>query len=286
MANIKLIKNRIKSATNIAQITKAMELVAASKMRKAQAQALEGKLYAQKIYEMVLILSSRTEASTHPLLRKPQKLVGKRLVVLLTTNKGLCGSLNTNLFRFFIQQYPNTVTYEAITLGKKGASLLAKIGATLKADFSNTTSFVSMVPALVDLITREYINGTIDAVDIFYNDFINVVKQIPRKKTILPLTIDALGDAEPEKPYNFLIEPNVKEVFDSLLPHYVENQIRDAVQEAEASEHSARMIAMRSATDNALSFVDDLTLVYNKARQEKITYEISDLVTAALAVTT
>ena len=143
-----------------------------------------------------------------------------------------------------------------------------------------------MVPALVDLITQEYINGTVDAVDIFYNDFINVVKQIPRKKTILPLTIDALGDAEPEKPYNFLIEPNVKEVFDSLLPHYVENQIRDAVQEAEASEHSARMIAMRNATDNALSFVDDLTLVYNKARQEKITYEISDLVTAALAVTT
>lgn len=284
MANIRLIKGRIKSAKNISQITKAMELVAASKMKKAQAQALAGKLYAQKIFEMVIALSSRTSEASHPLLGKPERLTGKRLIVLLSSNKGLCGGLNTTLFRFFLQNYAKTSGYEAVTLGKKGASFIAQTGGTLKADFSNTSSFVSMVPALTELISQEYITGHYDAVDLVYNDFINVVKQVPRKKTILPLTIESLDVAPEKHSYEFLIEPNVDEVFEALLPHYLENQIRDAVLEAEASEHSARMVAMRNATDNALSLVDDLTLVYNKARQEKITYEINDLITATLAI--
>jgi F-type H+-transporting ATPase subunit gamma len=285
MANIRLVKGRIKSAKNISQITKAMELVAASKMKKAQAQALAGKLYAQKIFEMVIVLSSRTKFAKHPLLGVPEVLTGKRLVVLLSSNKGLCGGLNTNLFRYFLTQYPKNATYEAVTLGRKGASFLAQIDGTLKADFSDTSSFVTMVPALTELITTEYIKGNFDAVDLVYSDFINVAKQNPRKKTILPLTIESLDSNVTERPNEFLIEPNVDEVFESLLPHYLENQIRDAVLEAEASEHSARMIAMRNATDNALSLVDELTLIYNKARQEKITYEITDLITASLAIT-
>jgi len=286
MANIRLVKGRIKSAKNIAQITKAMELVAAAKMKKAQAHALSGKLYAQKIYEMVLILSSKAASSKHALLKKPSSLTGKRLVVLLSSNKGLCGGLNTNLFRFFIHEYPKSSEYDCVTIGKKGASFIARIGATLKADFSNTTSFVSMVPAVNDLITEEYIAGHYDRIDLVYNNFMSVVKQIPIRKTILPLTIDSLATPSMEKPVEFLIEPSVDEVFESLLPHYLENQIRDAVLQAEASEHSARMIAMRNATDNALSLMDELTLVYNKARQEKITYEITDLITATLALQT
>jgi len=284
MANIRLVKGRIKSAKNISQITKAMELVAASKMKKAQAQALSGKLYAQKIFEMVIVLSSRATSVVHPLLRKPEVLRGKRLVVLLSTNKGLCGGLNTNLFRFFFTQYPKNSSYEAVTLGKKGASFLAQTGCILKADFSDTSSFTAMVPALTELITQEYVGGHYDAVDLVYSDFVNVAKQIPRKKTILPLTIESLDIEIVNKPHEFLIEPNVDEVFNSLLPHYLENQIRDAVLEAEASEHSARMIAMRNATDNAMSLVEELTLIYNKARQEKITYEITDLITASMAI--
>lgn len=283
MANIRLIKGRIKSAKNIAQITKAMEMVAAAKMKKAQAQALAGKLYAQKILEMVMVLSARTTSANHPLLLKPERLIGKRLVVLISSNKGLCGGLNTNLFRYFLTQYSSHKSYEAVTLGKKGASFLAHYGVVLKADFSNASSFVGVVPALTELITTEYTLGHYDAVDLVYNDFINVVKQVPKKKTILPLTIESLGQPI-ESHGEFLIEPSVDEVFDSLLPHYLENQIRDAVLEAEASEYSARMVAMRNATDNALSLVDDLTLVYNKARQEKITYEITDLITATMTV--
>ncbi len=285
MANIRRIRGRIKSAKNISQITKAMELVAASKMRKAQAQAVAGKLYAQKIYEMVLRLSSRVEAARHPLLLKPQVLVGKRLVVLLSSNKGLCGGLNTGLFRFFLSCYSNRVGIDIITLGKKGASFAAQMGFQLKADFSHATPFTSAVAALTELITSEYTAHHYDAVDLMYNDFISIIRQEPRKKTILPLVIESAGSSmSDDAPLAFQIEPTVDEVFTSLLPHYVENQVRDAVLEAEASEHSARMIAMRNATDNALTLVDELTLMYNKARQEKITYEITDLITAQLAI--
>jgi F-type H+-transporting ATPase subunit gamma len=284
MANIRLIKGRIKSAKNISQITKAMELVAAAKMRKAQAAALAGKMYAQKIFEMVAALSSQTSADSHPLLQRPKHMVGKRLVVVLSSNKGLCGGLNTNLFRFFLQHYTSPKQYEIVTLGKKAASFAAHTGAVLKADFSNTSSFVGVVPALTDLITQEYLAGHYDGVDLVYNEFINVVKQEPRKKTILPLSIESVDIDASEKKSEILIEPSIDEVFSSLLPHYLENQIRDSVLQAEASFYSAQMVAMRNATDNALSLVDELTLVYNKARQEKITYEITDLITASMTV--
>lgn len=283
MANIRLIKGRIKSAKNISQITKAMELVAAAKMKKAQQHAINGKLYAQKIHEMVLTLSSKIVTSNHPLLRKPDTLTGKRLVILLSSNKGLCGGLNTNLFRFFHSQYPKSNQYECVTLGKKGASFLAMFGSPLIADFSTVTPLISAVPAITELITEKFTSKSVDSVELVYNDFISIVKQVPKKKTILPLTIASLPEKETEE-LQFKIEPSVDEVFESLLPHYLENQIRDAVLEAEASEHSARMVAMRNATDNALSLVSDLTLAYNKARQEKITYEITDLITATLAV--
>jgi F-type H+-transporting ATPase subunit gamma len=285
MANIRLIKGRIKSAKNIAQITKAMELVSASKMRKAQQLAGAGKLYAQKIYEMVLRLSSKIDAVKHPLLTRPEKIQGKRLVVLISTNKGMCGGLNTNLFRQFLRDYPDAKSYDCVTIGKKGASFVASLSGTLKADFSQTAPFNAVVPALTELVTQEYIAGHYDGVDLFYSEFVNIMKQNPRKKAILPLTVAPVESQKSEEEVTeFLIEPTVNEVFESLLPHYLENQVRDAILQSEASEHSARMLAMRNATDNALSLMDDLTLVYNKARQEKITYEITDLITAQLAV--
>ncbi len=285
MANIRLIKRRIKTAKNIAQITKAMELVAASKMKKAQAQALSGKLYAQKIYDMVMLLASKVSTASHPLLAKPKKLTGKRLVIMISTNKGLCGGLNTTLFRFTIREFGAHTGHDFVALGKKAAVFLSQNGNTMTADFSAEVPFSKSVPAVTAMAIEEFTYGRYDGVDLVYNEFISALKQQPRKKTILPLTIEAAPSvATEEKLGEFLIEPSVSEVFDELLPHYVENQIRDAILQAEASEHSARMIAMRSATDNAMSFMQELTLVYNKARQEKITYEISDIVTARIAV--
>lgn len=281
MANIRLIKNRIKSAKNISQITKAMEMVAASKMRKAQQQAIAGKLYAQKIRDMVFALASRTDIANHPLLRSGLTDTKKRLVILISTNKGLCGGLNITLFRTMLKEYPTLASLEFVSLGKKGTNFITQMHGTLKADFSDKIPFIDSVPALSQLLTEAFLSGSVAGVDIMYNEFVSALQQIPRKKSLLPLTLSGLPGVEtgPE----FLIEPSIDEVFEALLPHYLENQVRDAIFQADASEHSARMVAMRNATDNALSFMEELTLVYNKVRQEKITYEISDMVTARLA---
>jgi F-type H+-transporting ATPase subunit gamma len=284
MASIRLLRNRIKSVKNIAQITKAMEMVAASKMKKAQAQALSGKLYAQKIFDMVMELGARSDISHHPLLMKPVGTGGKRLVIVLSTNKGLCGSLNTNLFRFFMETYPSTVTNEYVTLGKKGADIIVRTGGSLKADFSQSATFIETVPALAELAIDGFLAKNYEGVDLIYNEFFSALRQSPKKKTILPLTMQVSQPKETTTDKEFLIEPSISDVFNELLPHYIENQIRDAILQAEASEHSARMVAMRNATDNAKSRIEDLTLMYNKARQEKITYEISDMITARMTV--
>lgn len=286
MASIRILRRRIKSAKNIAQITKAMELVAASKMKKAQAQAIAGKQYAQKIYEMVTELAAKTDVANHPYLVRPKTLTGKRLIVLISTTKGLCGGLNSALFRFYVKTYPDFHKQDIVTIGKKGSGLVIRLGAKLFADFSETTPFVTAVPAVVELMVEEYLAGHYDGVDVVFNEFKSALQQTPKKKTVLPLTIEA-GVEEKDKTDNFaefLIEPSKQEVFDALLPHYLENQIRDAILQAEASEHSARMVAMRNATDNALSLIDELTLMFNKERQAKITFEIADIVTARLAV--
>ena len=282
MANIRLIKNRIRTAKSISQITKAMELVAASKMRKAQAAAIAGKLYAAKIRDMVGTLASRTDITNHPLLSVSHD-TNKRLVILISTNKGLCGGLNTNLFRFMLRDYGHIDNCVFVSLGKKGTHFISQIHGELKADFSEHIPFVDSVPAITDMLTQEYLSDTVSGVDLVYNEFFSALKQIPVKKSILPLALSDLEKKDSAPSGEFLIEPSVSEVFNVLLPHYLENQVRDAVLQAEASEQSARMVAMRNATDNALSFMDELTLLYNKARQEKITYEISDMVTARLA---
>lgn len=282
MANIRLIKRRIRSVKNISQITRAMQLVAASKMKKAQEQASSGRRYAEKIARMVTNLASAVDASHHPLLKTPAP-TGKKLIVVISTNKGLCGGLNTSLFRFFFKEYAKPSTHEYVTIGQKGTTLLERMRLEVSADFSTTVPFVNSVPALAELVIQKYIAGGLEGVDIVFSDFISALQQNPKKRVLLPLSI-AAGTIQEKSLGQYLIEPSPEQVLNFLIPHYIENQIRDAILEAEASEHSARMIAMKNATDNALSLVDELTLVYNKARQEKITYEISDIVTARLAV--
>jgi F-type H+-transporting ATPase subunit gamma len=283
MQNVRLIKGRIKSAKSIAQITKAMELVAASKMKKSQAAADAGRLYAYRIREMVMKLGSKVEA-VHPLLTKPKTITGKRLAIVISSNKGMCGGLNSVLFRAFYSHYQHFTNQMYVSLGSKGTAFITGMGGQILADFSQHASFVPVVPAVTELVIQEFLSKKYDGVDLIYNEFQSVIKQVPQIKQILPLTIEGLSDIPKEEDVNFLIEPSAEEIFSSLLPHYVENQIRDAILQAEASEHAARMVAMRNATDNANSFIGELTLIYNKARQEKITYEISDMITARAAI--
>ena len=170
MANIRLIKRRIKSAKNIAQITKAMELVAASRMRRAQQAAVAGKAYAQKIYEMVLDLAPRVDALHHPLLAKPKILTASRLVIVVSTNKGLCGGLNSNLLRFLAREYPEMQKHRYVALGKKAVYFLSRMaGGRVTADFSGCVPFTGSVAALTSLAAREYTDWVVSVVDLVYN---------------------------------------------------------------------------------------------------------------------
>lgn len=288
MASIKIITRRIKSAQNISQITKAMEMVAASKMKKAQEAAIAGKPYAAKIYQVTKELAGRTDKRLHPLLGEGSK-GGKTLIILVSTNKGLCGGLNTTLFRTVHFWFKDRKDIDYINTGKKGENYIVRSGYNLVADFSKNYPFAASVPAVSKLTVDGFLSGVYQEVYVIYNAFLSALKQIPVKKRILPIAGFDEEDLESEEKSNqnkseIKMEPSAEEILDSLLPHYLENQIRSAIYEAEASEQSARMIAMKNATDAALDLIDQLTLIYNKARQEKITYEIADIVTARMAV--
>lgn len=285
MAQERLIRRRIKSAKNIAQITRAMQMVAASKMKKAQTRALSGRPYAEKIAEMAKRFAQGVEKKTHPLLQ--ENTTGGKLIVILSTNKGLCGGLNTNLFRSLFHWFTEEELEKSnfVSLGKKSEAFLVRSKKKLIADFSQTVEISQRIAALTTLITQGYIKREYKEVYLVYNNFLSSLKQIPTKKRILPIADMPTGEKNTqEEQLSFLVEPSIEDVLDTLLFHYLENQIRDAVLEAEASEHSARMFAMKNATDNAKELIDILTLEYNKARQEKITSEIADIVTARLAV--
>lgn len=262
-------------------------MVAASKMKRAQEAAQLGKLYAEKIYLATRELASRTEENVHPLLGHGSP-AGRSLVILISTNKGLCGGLNANLFREIITWFPVKDAYDFVTIGKKGESFIVRSGRKLVADFSQTLHFIDQVPPVTEFLVSGFLNGTYKEVYVCFNTFVNALKHMPAQKIILPLAglATKLNAHESQSLYfsEFVIEPSVEDVLNNLLPHYLENQLRSAVLEAEASEHSARMIAMKNATDAARDFMEGLTLELNKARQEKITYEIADMVTARMAV--
>ena len=285
MASIRLIRRRIRSAGNIAQITKAMQMVAASKMKRAIEAAQLGKLYGDKIYTATRELATRTEEKAHPLLGKGNP-GGRTLVILISTNKGLCGGLNTTLFRQVLEWTPQSSTSDYLTIGKKGEGFVVRSGRNLVADFSQTIPFLDNVPAITQLLVTGFLEGKYKEITVVYSGFVNALKQLPTKRLILPLAeFSKESDVEESLRFSeFVVEPTIDDVLTNLLPHYLENQLRSAILEAEASEHSARMIAMKNATDAAQDFMEALTHQLNKARQEKITYEIADMVTARMAV--
>lgn len=286
MAEIRLIKRRIRSAKNIAQITKAMQMVAASKMKKAQSRALESKPYTDKIYNAVAFFARVTDRSLHKLLSQAN-VTDKKLIILISTNKGLCGSMNTNLFRKILTDFPQKKNYDFITIGAKGARFVAKNGYTLLADFSEKQPFTGSVPPVINLVVEKYLAGFYQEVFLCYSDFINALNIKPEYKKILPISELPMTQVQESEEIlsSYIFEPSTQELLDSLLPHFLETQVRSAIVQAEASEHSSRMLAMKSATDNANSLSDELTMIYNRLRQEQITYEIADITRAQLSFT-
>lgn len=278
MADIRQIKRRIRGAQSVAKITRAMEMIATSKMRRAQERGLAGRPYAEKIQQVIADLAvtlSQTGAVTHPLLQR--RPVNKMAIVLITPDRGLCGGLIGNINRAtnaFINQ--KNLPVSLICIGRKGLDFMRRYGRDIRAEFTwlgDRPSFMDTLP-ISRIIIDDYTNGVIDAVYIAYSQFVTILAQKPAVAELLPI--------EPSAPTgglktDFLYEPDARSVLTGLLPRFVEIEIYHAILEAIASEQSARMVAMRNATENAGELIDDLTLAYNKARQESITKELLDI---------
>jgi F-type H+-transporting ATPase subunit gamma len=289
MANTRDIRRRIKSIRNTAQITKAMQMVAASKMRKAQQQALAGRPYAELMNKVLVSLQKRTNPRLHPLLEvRPLK---KELVLIISTDKGLCGGLNTNLFRE-AANFDQTKTVFVVS-GKKARQFIGRTKRELLADFElkDSPSFVESKP-LSKFCLEKFLRREVDKVSVLFTHFINTISQHAVAQTLLPIssfdlpkgasTEETKEDLDPMLGYVF--EPKAEELLGVVLPYYIQLQVFQMILDARASEHSARMVAMKNATDNAEQFIKDLTLEYNKMRQAGITTELLEIATAQMAL--
>jgi F-type H+-transporting ATPase subunit gamma len=303
MAGIKEIRTKIRSVQNTRKITKAMEMVAASKMRKAQERMRAGRPYATKVREIAAHLMQAHPDYSHPYMEERGELKAVGLVVV-TTDKGLCGGLNTNIMRLVLARLKEFeqqgIKVQATALGSKGAGVLTRIGANLVSqevqlgDTPNLDRLIGAIKVQLD----DFIEGKIDAVYVATNRFINTMKQDPSFIRLLPLpggledpfqseSAQADDEAIAVKStygWDYIYEPDSKTVIDDLLMRYVEGLVYQAVAENMASEQSARMVAMKAASDNAKKVIGDLELVYNKTRQAAITKEISEIVGGAAAV--
>jgi len=292
VASLRDIRRRIKSVKNTSQITKAMQMVAASKMRKAQLAALNGMPYAAMLNRILVSLRDRVDRSLHPLLAKREG--GRQIVILLSTDKGLCGALNTNLFREVLNLDKDTTDF--ISVGRKGTQFLARSGRTMIAEFplKDHPTFLE-TKNISRLAMERFLEKKASRVLVCYPRFVNTLNQAITCVPLLPITSlveagielpgqAAAADIDGPDDTQLLIEPDPHSVLDAILPFYVHFELFQLLLSTRASEHSARMVAMKSATDNAKQLVKDLTLEYNKARQASITNEILEIATAQLAL--
>jgi len=292
MPSTRDIRRRIKSVKNTAQITKAMQMVASAKMRRAQQAALAGRPYATLMNQVLAATTAGAGDFTHALLEV--RPVQRRAVILVSTDKGLCGGLNTNLLREAMRYDKDTTLF--VCAGKKGGQWAGRLKRQLVAEFGyKDIPLFSEARAISKFAQQLFLDGKVDRVDVIFTNFINTLTQKPEARQLLPITrIEALEAgvdghhtraalvAVDAREYKF--EPGPAEVLENLLPHYLNYQVFQFLQEAKASEQSARMVAMKNATDNAKQIIKDLTLEYNKLRQANITKELLEITSAAMAM--
>ncbi len=288
MATGKEIRGQIKSFENTKKITKAMEMVSVSKMRKAQERMRAARPYSDKIRNIAAHLGQANPEYVHPFMKlNDSKTAG---LIVVTTDKGLCGGLNTNVLRSVTVKLRELqgqgVSVEAVAIGNKGLGFLNRVGAkvvshvTQLGDRPHLDKLIGPVKVLLDA----YAEGKINAVYLSYTKFINTVKQEPVVEQLLPLKAEAIKADAGQHSWDYIYEPDAQSVIDELLVRYVESLIYQAVAENMASEHSARMVAMKAATDNAGNVIGELKLIYNKTRQAAITKELSEIVSGAAAI--
>jgi len=292
VASTRDIRRRIKSVKNTRQITKAMELVAASKMKKAQAAALAGRPYAELMAKMLGAIADRVEEAQHPFLAKRE--IRTRGIILITSDKGLCGPLNSNVLKV-VTDIKTPAKYAVI--GRKGTQFIARTHRDLLADFpaNDRTSFAD-IKIIAEFMVKQFIEGVVDTVEVIWPRFRNTLVQAPTIMTLLPLTSvkDIIADlrsdaglavttATKSADNPMLFEPDAASVLEAILPLYINRELFQHAIDAKASEHSARMVAMKTAKDNATKLLGELTLEYNKARQAGITQEILEIAAAQFA---
>ena len=287
MPGSKEIRTKIKSVQNTRKITKAMEMVAASKMRKAQERTRAARPYAEKIRNVAAHLSHANPEYRHPYLvtRDTVKKVG---IIVVTADKGLCGGLNTNVLRMALSKMraweADGESFEVCCIGNKGLGFMQRVGANVVSQVTGMGDRPHMEKLIgaLKIMLDGYTEDRFDRLEIFYTRFINTMKQEPVMEQLLPLSGEKLG--APEGSWDYIYEPDAKSVLDQTLTRYIEALIYQAVTENMASEQSARMVAMKAASDNAGNVIDELTLIYNKSRQAAITKELSEIVGGAAAV--
>ncbi len=291
MPSTRDIRRRIKSVKNTAQITKAMQMVAASKMRKAQQAALSGRPYVVLMNSVLGQVSAQAGDFSHPLIEK--RTIKKRALIVISSDKGLAGALNSNLLREVAKTDPNTTVY--IAAGRKGAQFLSRTKRNLAGEFTyKDAPQFSEARAISKFAQDLFLKGDVDQVDIAFTNYINTLTQKPETRTLMPigeikaLDADLQSDNADSKlstsSVEYLFEPSASSVLGALLPHYLNYQVYQVLLEAKASEHSARMVAMKNATDNAKQLIKDLTLDYNKIRQASITKELLEITSAAMSM--
>ena len=286
MANPREIRRRIRSVRNISQITRAMEMVSASKMRRAQQRVTASRPYAERLQQVIADLSSlqldSQEMAEYPLLQ--QRPIAKSAVVLITPDRGLTGPLNSNILRRATRYIVDeaSVPVEVVAAGKKGRDFMVRTRQDVVADFTKLGDNVSLndLRPITQIVIDDFVSGKVDAVFVVYAKFVNTLSQVPEVKQVLPI-VQPEGAGEYS---DYIFEPSPKAVLQDLLPRFVEIQIYQAMLESIASEHSARMVAMRNASQNAKDLVADLTLSLNKARQAQITSEVAEIAAGAAAV--
>jgi F-type H+-transporting ATPase subunit gamma len=292
MASAREMRLRIKSVKNISQVTRALEAVSAAKVRKAIQALAATRSYATKAWQVLTHITNQPgTVNLHPLLT-PRPKPQNALVIVMTADRGLAGAYNTNVIRYVLQRFDNyRIPVKYITVGRKGRDLLLRMRKPILADFSNLPSAPKFgaVSAIGRLVVDDFVNGEVDEVFLVYTDFVSMARQETNLKKLLPLEISAdqlvtdFGEHHtgPAAAYEF--EPDQKEILDEMIPRFTALQIYQAVLESQASEHAARMVAMRNATDNAKELVTALQLEYNKVRQQAITSDILDIVGGAEA---
>jgi F-type H+-transporting ATPase subunit gamma len=293
MASAREMRLRIRSVKNISQVTRALQAVSASKVRKAIAALMGTRPYATKAWQVLTHVAAQPgRATLHPLLNQ-RETVKNTLVVVISGDRGLAGAYNTNLIRFVFRSFSNYPTpVKFIAVGRKGRDLLLRRKLTVMADFSNLPAAPSFadVSAIGRLAVDEYLSGNADEVHLVYTDFVNMVRQEPVIKKLLPLEVEGgAGRVETfettkQTSAAYIYEPAEREILDEIIPRFTALQVYQSILESLASEHAARMVAMRNATDNANELVGDLQLQYNKVRQQTITSDMLDIAGGAEAL--